>query len=167
MWFDATDCLDGYPEFKEKVFRIFAKDRPSRIIEDSFKRISRYIKKYTTQNEATYVDGLIDPIVSLKIITARHSDSSPEIDVRNRLSCGDLHHPGRSYVLSPLNEFHITGPNGHHLCLVSELTGPSISEVKTAGEYGMLPIEAAQSITAQLALGLNRIYSYGIIYRGL
>ncbi len=104
--------------------------------------------------------------VSLKVITARHSEPSPEVDVRKRLRRGDRHHPGRSFVLSPLNEFHISGPNGRHLCLVSELAGPSISDVKTAAEHGMLPIEAAQKITAQLALGLSYVHSCGIIHGG-
>ncbi len=105
--------------------------------------------------------------VSLKVITARYSEPSPEVDVRKRLRCGDRHHPGRSFVLSPLNEFHISGPNGRHLCLVSELAGPSISEVKTAAERGVLPIEAAQKIIAQLALGLSYVHSCGIIHGGL
>ena len=35
MWFDATDRLEGCPEFKENVFQIFRKDRPSRMNEDS------------------------------------------------------------------------------------------------------------------------------------
>lgn len=109
-------------------------------------------------------DRVENRYVSLKVITARHSKLSPEVDVRNRLRCGDRHHPGHPFVLSPLNEFYIDGPNGRHLCLVSELAGPSILEVKMAAEHGMLSIEAAQNITAQLALGLSYVHSCGVIH---
>lgn len=111
-------------------------------------------------------DRVENRYVSLKVITARHSKLSPEVDVRNRLRCGDRHHPGHPFVLSPLNEFYIDGPNGRHLCLVSELAGPSILEVKMAAEHGMLSIEAAQNITAQLALGLSYVHSCGVIHGG-
>ena len=104
--------------------------------------------------------------VSLKVLTARHSELSREVDIRKRLRCGDPNHPGRPLVLSPLTEFWIDGPNGQHLCPVSEVVGPNILEVKNAAEHGMLPIEAAQDITAQLALGLSYIHSCGIIHGG-
>ena len=104
--------------------------------------------------------------VSLKVTTARYSELSPEAKIRNCLRFGDLHHPGRPFVLSPLHEFYIDGPNGRHLCLVSEVAGPSILEVKEAAEHGMLPIEAAQNITAQLALGLSYVHSCGVIHGG-
>ena len=104
--------------------------------------------------------------VSIKVLTARHSEQSREVDIRRRLHCGDRHHPGRPFVLSPLTEFYIDGPNGRHLCLVSEVVGPSIWDVKNATEHDMLPIEDAQDITAQLALGLSYIHSCGIVHGG-
>ena len=111
-------------------------------------------------------DRVENRYVSLKVITAERSERSIEVDVRNRLRCGDQHHPGRPFVLSPLDEFHVSGPNGRYLCLISEVTGPSILEVKSAGEHGMLPIETAQNVTVQLALGLSYIHSCGIVHRG-
>lgn len=111
-------------------------------------------------------DHVENRYVSLKVIIARHSERSKEVDVRDRLRCGDQHHPGRPYVLSPLNEFHISGPNGRHLCLVNEVAGPSILDVKSAAEHSMLPIEAAQNVTAQLALGLSYVHSCGIVHGG-
>lgn len=101
--------------------------------------------------------------VSLKVTAAKHSELSPEAKIRNRLRCGDLHHPGRPFVLSPLHEVYIDGPKGRHLCLVSEVARPSIFEVKESADYSMLPVEAAQKITAQLALGLNYVHFCGVI----
>ena len=82
------------------------------------------------------------------------------------MGCGDRHHPGRPFVLSPLTGFYIDGPNGRYLCLVSEVVGPSILEVNNAAEFGMIPIDAAHNITAQLALGLSHIHSCGIVHGG-
>ena len=80
MWFDATDRLDGCTEFKEKVFKIFQKDRPSRMNEDSFKKISGYIKEHATDNEATYVDGLVDPVIkSERTVATKKRDAMGEI----------------------------------------------------------------------------------------
>jgi serine/threonine protein kinase len=105
--------------------------------------------------------------VSLKIVAAEQSRTSEEAKIHNRLRCGDLHHPGRPFVLSLLDEFGIEGPNGYHQCLVSEVVGPSILEVKEAAENGMLSVETAQRVTAQLALGLTFIHSCGIVHGGL
>ena len=80
MWFDATDRLDGCPEFKEKVFKIFQKDRPSRMNEDSFKKISRYMKEYATANAATYIEGLVDPVIkSERTVATKKRDAMGEI----------------------------------------------------------------------------------------
>ena len=80
MWFDATERLDGCPEFKEKVFKIFQKDRPSRMNEDSFKKISRYIKEHATDNEATYMAGLVNPVIkSERTVATKKRDAMGEI----------------------------------------------------------------------------------------
>ena len=80
MWYDATDSLDGCPEFKEKVFKIFEKERPSRMREESFKRISKYMTENGTKNEATYVEGLVDPVIkSERTVATRKRDAASEV----------------------------------------------------------------------------------------
>ena len=80
MWYDATEILDKCAEFKEKVFRIFEKDRPSRMQEDSFKKISSYMKKHATENEATYAEGLVDPVIkSERTVATKKRDATGEI----------------------------------------------------------------------------------------
>ena len=80
MWYDATESLDGCPEFKEKVFEIFEKDRPSRMQENSFKKISKYMKENATENEATYIEGLVDPVIkSERTVAAKKRDATGEI----------------------------------------------------------------------------------------
>jgi len=111
-------------------------------------------------------DHLENRYVSLKVIKANSSQSSLEAEVEKSLRCGDPHHPGRPFVLSRLDEFYIDGPNGHHRCLVTEVVGPSILDVKEATEHGLLSIDTARKITAQLALGLAYIHSCGIVHGG-
>lgn len=104
--------------------------------------------------------------VSLKVMTAQRRELGLEAGVMNCLRCGDPHHPGRPFVLSLLDQFLIDGPNGRHQCLVSEAAGPSILQVTEGAHLGYLPIETAQRITGQLALGLAYIHSCGIIHGG-
>jgi serine/threonine protein kinase len=37
--------------------------------------------------------------------------------------------PGANFVDIPIEDFWITGPNGKHLCIVSEVAGPSIAHL--------------------------------------
>ena len=80
MWYDASENLDECAEFKEKVFKIFEKDRPSRMQENSFKKISKYMIEHETDNEATYIDGLVDPVIkSERTVATRKRDIAGEI----------------------------------------------------------------------------------------
>ncbi len=107
-----------------------------------------------------------DRYVSLKVIIADCSQSDSEDEIEKSLRCGDPYHPGRPFVLFRLDEFYIDGPNGRHRCLVTEVVGSSISIAKKAKEHGILPIDTARKITAQLALGLAYIHSCGIVHGG-
>ena len=79
MWYDATKSLDGCPKFKEKVFKIFKK-RLSRIRKKSFKKISKYITKNATKNEAIYVIILVDPVIkSERTVVTKKYDATGEI----------------------------------------------------------------------------------------
>lgn len=111
-------------------------------------------------------DHVNDRYVSLKILKALLSKLSSEVMIRGLLREGNQHHPGRSHVLPLLDEFHCDGPNGRHQCLVSDLTGPTVPQVREATESETLSIETAQSITAQLALGLTYIHSCGVVHGG-
>lgn len=65
-----------------------------------------------------------------------------------------------------LDEFDITGPNGEHHCLVSEVVGHNFHEVKDAREYELLPVHIAKKATARLSLGIAYIHSCGLIHGG-
>lgn len=72
--------------------------------------------------------------------------------------------------MSLLDHFYHVGPNGKHLCLVSEVGGPSIKEFNECpGEYtGSRRLEAsvARSVSLQAINGLNYIHDTGIVHGG-
>lgn len=104
--------------------------------------------------------------VSLKVITSAASGSSSEAKIRHCLREGNPEHPGRNFVLSSLDDFWIDGPNGRHQCLVSEVVGSTIIEVREATKYGVLPLKIARGIATPLALGLAYIHSCGVLHGG-
>lgn len=111
-------------------------------------------------------DYIKNRYVALKVITAAASRLSSEAKIRRHLRDGKTGHPGHSYVLALLDEFLIDGPNGRHLCLVSEVIGASIGAWKEATRLRMLPIQTARDVTPQIALGLAYIHSCGILHGG-
>ncbi|KAE9369241.1 kinase-like protein [Stipitochalara longipes BDJ] len=68
--------------------------------------------------------------VALKIIMAEYSKDAIEKDLKtlNYLS-QHVKRPGGNFVDIPIEDFWITGPNGKHLCIVSEVAGPSIAHL--------------------------------------
>ena len=57
-------------------------------------------------------------------------ETSLESKIISRLASGKSDHLGRSYVAALLEEFVISGPNGRHRCVVSEVAGCSIAQSK-------------------------------------
>ncbi|KAF7945161.1 hypothetical protein EAE96_009940 [Botrytis aclada] len=105
--------------------------------------------------------------VALKVLAARLSSTSKEVDMLRRMKSSP-EHDGRFYVMSLLDHFTHTGPNGDHLCLVSEVGGPSIKQFNDCpGEYkGSRRLEAsvARNVCLQVIHGLNYIHSTGIVH---
>lgn len=111
-------------------------------------------------------DSAAKRYVSLKVVAARFSERSLEAKVLNSIHRNTSHHPGRRFVSSLLDEFSVTGPNGTHRCLVGEVLGPTVLDVKESHECKLLPLGIARRITVQLAMGLAAIHSCGIVHGG-
>lgn len=104
--------------------------------------------------------------VAVKIVVAEASKTSSEGQILRLLSDAKISHPGRSYVSSISDEFSINGPNGRHLCLVSEPARCSVAASKEASTNWMFPIEVARTVAAQVILGLHYIHSRGVVHGG-
>lgn len=80
---------------------------------------------------------------------------------------GDTTHIGHRYIPRLLGEFTFDGPNGHHVCLVQELAGCSVTGSMEDSVNFMFPNETAKSIAAQLTMGVSYLHSRGVRYGGM
>lgn len=80
MRFNDTDAPDACPEFKEKVYRIFEKERATGMQEPSYKKIKTILERYGAANEATLVGELIDPVIkSERTVETKKRNAEGEI----------------------------------------------------------------------------------------
>ncbi|KAF8460080.1 kinase-like domain-containing protein [Kalaharituber pfeilii] len=105
--------------------------------------------------------------VALKILKASVPDC--ELRVLSHLSNSDHLHEGVNHVLNTLNHFYHIGPNGKHLCLVTEVMGPNISDLLSPprgrfDDFPRFPKQIVKQITRQLLLGLAYIHSNRIVH---
>ena len=109
--------------------------------------------------------------VALKILKP-NVDPPREMDIQTHLSQYDTSHPGYTHVLTLIDHFQHTGPNGTHLCLVSEVLGPSIGELlnapgRHATDSTRYPKTVVREISRQALLGLQYIHNAGVVHGGI
>ncbi|KAF7866860.1 hypothetical protein EAF04_005701 [Stromatinia cepivora] len=93
-------------------------------------------------------DKLAERYVALKIIVASIGQDCKELGVLQKLAKEPTSHPGQDRVVSLLDNFTIEGPNGRHVCLVSQVAGPSITSLN----YSSGAVAGSRRLRAQLAL---------------
>lgn len=84
-----------------------------------------------------------------------------------RLLTAGKYHRGRSYISLLLDDFTIAGPNGNHLCIITEAAGRSIAHTKDEYSPFKFPVTVAREISAQALLALEYIHSCGVIHAGI
>ncbi|KDR80219.1 hypothetical protein GALMADRAFT_116853 [Galerina marginata CBS 339.88] len=134
-------------------------------------------KRYTVVNKLGYGsystvwlvrDEIQNIYASLKILSADASEESSgtELDVLRRSTTGSG--SGKRFVLQFLDSFFHKGPNGTHLCVVTEVSGPSLSMyLCTLDSFDCLPLESAQALIPQLAQGVEYLHSCNIVHGDL
>lgn len=115
-------------------------------------------------------DKAQNQLVSLKILTAEASSSCPDIEIFQALKANTLNHPGARHILFVLDHFAVQGPNGSHLCLVSQVAGPSIADLsfspgQVAGSR-RLRGDIARSFARQTAQAVGFLHTAGFIHGG-
>ena len=75
----------------------------------------------------------LDRHVAIKILVSEPCRGDHEVQILDRLSHGQVNHPGKKHVMQLLDHFEHTGPNGIHTCLALEVLGPSVGS--TAERY--------------------------------
>ncbi|RPB17997.1 kinase-like protein [Terfezia boudieri ATCC MYA-4762] len=106
--------------------------------------------------------------VALKILKA-NVESPQELAILTTLSDYDVKHPGYSCALRLLDHFNHTGPNGTHLCLVTEVLGPSIGDLlsppwRKFRDSTRYPTTVVREISKQALLALQHIHSAGVAH---
>ena len=75
-------------------------------------------------------------------------------------------HPGYKHVLRMLDEFYVNGPNGRHMCIVSDVLGPNASDVADAYTNHRPSGQVARSISRQLLLAVDYLHQAGVVHGG-
>lgn len=102
--------------------------------------------------------------VALKIIEAETSSTeNKELKALRDLALSSFDHPGRRYILTLLDDFWIKGPNGRHLCCVTEVAGSRISRPKGVNYTDLY---LSQSIAYQLCQGVAYLHACSIVHGG-
>lgn len=100
-------------------------------------------------------------------------EASKEISILRELSNGP--NAAGTYVVRLLDDFHHTGPNGFHQCLVLELLGPSLNNVidganpmpgRPRDEGDGMIVEDIFRLARQLLSALATLHENGIAHGG-
>jgi serine/threonine-protein kinase SRPK3 len=115
-------------------------------------------------------DSTRNRYVALKILAARLSRDCPEVEILRLIKLAP-EHAGKPYVMSMLDHFWITGPNGRHLCVVSQVGGPSIKQFndcpgQSSGTRRLRAL-VARKVALQATEGLDYIHSTGVVHGGM
>jgi serine/threonine-protein kinase SRPK3 len=118
-------------------------------------------------------DLVLSRYVALKIILADALSDCSELEIFQKLGVAlgeERKAEGGRYIGGLLDSFAISGPNGTHLCLVSELMGPSIDALGDCcgkvGDRRRLQANFTRKIARQVVLGLKFLHSKQVCHGG-
>ncbi|KAJ7071835.1 kinase-like domain-containing protein [Mycena belliarum] len=89
---------------------------------------------------------------AMKVMKAEVTDL-PELhesDYLRRVLTADPTHPGFRHNLHLLDEFRLQGPNGRHLCLVTELLGERLDQYAKRFPHGKVPMAIIKTLSHQI-----------------
>lgn len=138
-------------------------------IGDTFNHRYKVIHKLGSGGFATIWlarDQLDSRYVALKIIAADASDNYRGlswVNERFRSDNSTQDGPG-AFFIAALESFRLQGPNGHHLCEVMPVLGPSMTRL--SGYDCRLRPWAARRLGLQIAQGLAFLHSQGLCHGG-
>jgi serine/threonine-protein kinase SRPK3 len=109
-------------------------------------------------------DARLQQNVAMKVVDAESSRDNQELPILQLLSRTNLPHKGQSCVITLLDSFTHSGPNGCHLCLVLPLMPSDLSQLTLRGYPRST--NYIRALSSQLLLGLDFIHSSGIVHCG-
>ena len=109
-------------------------------------------------------DNSLHRYVALKVLCVDLSDECHDVEMSKHLKNKNSDHPGRQYIALLLDHFEINGPNGKHLCLVSEVLGPTISRLANLDKQ--LHGSVARKVARQFVEAVAFLHSVGVCHGG-
>ncbi|KAG4442616.1 hypothetical protein IFR05_001872 [Cadophora sp. M221] len=107
-------------------------------------------------------DSRNNTYVALKFVTSATSEGYGDLKTLRDISSGSDTQAEYKYVSHLMDEFHVDGPNGRHLCLVTKALGPSVANIST--DLHRLGGKASQEVASQAVSALDYLYSLGICH---
>lgn len=109
--------------------------------------------------------------VAMKIVrSAKHYTDTAvdEIKLLDKVTTGDLYHPGHEHVIQLLDTFTHKGPNGVHVCMVFEVLGENLLSLIRRYKHRGIPVVFVKQIAKQLLLALDFLHrTCGVIHTDL
>jgi len=109
-----------------------------------------------------------DTLVALKILSAAQSsrpkDEIADIVVPATLYTFAYHNLARHNVLAVMDHFEVHGPNGMHLCIISQFAGPSLLSMSQLGWSKRLRGDLARKVAKQVATVVEFMHFTGFIH---
>ncbi|KAF8199963.1 kinase-like domain-containing protein [Mycena galopus ATCC 62051] len=109
-------------------------------------KMKRHVALKVVKSAARYTETALDEI---KLLQRLITSSTPN---------GALNHPGRSHVISFLDHFRHTGPNGTHVCMVFEVLGENLLGLVKRHQNKGVPMPIVKQIAKQVLLGLDYMH---------
>jgi serine/threonine-protein kinase SRPK3 len=104
--------------------------------------------------------------VALKILARESGHQELEIMLHIR-TMASKHPLGSECVVQLLDHFEFTGPNGGHLCLVVELTGPNVTSFFEGYRHNAkVRVSLTKIIAKRVLQGLRFLRECGVIHNG-
>lgn len=131
-------------------------------------RMNRHVALKIVKSAPRYTETALDEIKMLqRLITSKTPPVQPTPPNPNPPSSPAHTHPGRSHVMSFLDHFRHKGPNGVHVCMVSEVLGENLLGLIKRHQNKGVPMHLVKQIAKQILLGLDYMHRCcGVIHTG-
>ena len=101
--------------------------------------------------------------VAIKIyMSSRSTEANNELAMLRYLKNKCVDHPGYKHVIRLLDDFHLDGPNGRHICLVTHVLGPD-----AGGRYFGWSRKTGQlgkTVSKQLLLAVDYLHAARVVH---
>jgi serine/threonine-protein kinase SRPK3 len=105
-------------------------------------------------------------LVAIKICISSGNSGSNELEILNLLSRESTVRPERECIQLRLGSFMVDGPNGTHLCIVTQPRRYSAFLTKYNSERKVFPLVIARAMAAQLIFAVEYLHTVGIAHGG-